>query len=60
MSQYSDRIRLQSLTDKITTAEEAAKLVKNGNTVGMQRLHPRPAKPRSCRSPCPSALARKS
>lgn len=35
MSQYSDRIRLQSLTDKITTAEEAAKLVKNGNTVGM-------------------------
>ncbi|MCM2320496.1 succinyl-CoA:acetate CoA-transferase [Pseudomonas linyingensis] len=35
MSQYSDRIRLQSLTDKITTAAEAAKLVKNGMTVGM-------------------------
>ena len=35
MSQYPDRIRLQSLTDKITTAAEAAKLVKNGMTVGM-------------------------
>ncbi len=35
MSQYADRIRLASLCEKITTAEEAAKLVKNGNTVGM-------------------------
>ena len=35
MSQYLDRIRLKSLCDKITTAEEAAKFVENGMTVGM-------------------------
>ncbi|WP_312450224.1 acetyl-CoA hydrolase/transferase family protein [Stutzerimonas nitrititolerans] len=35
MSQYAERIRLKSLCEKVTTAEEAAKLVKNGNTVGM-------------------------
>lgn len=32
---HADRIRLKSLLDKVTTAEEAAKLVKNGQTVGM-------------------------
>lgn len=35
MSEYQDRIRLKSLCDKITTAEEAAKFVENGMTVGM-------------------------
>lgn len=35
MSLYADRIRLAHLREKITTAEEAAKLVKNGQTVGM-------------------------
>ncbi|MGO2769038.1 acetyl-CoA hydrolase/transferase family protein [Pseudomonas taetrolens] len=35
MSQYADRIRLKSLCEKITTAKEAAKLIKNCNTVGM-------------------------
>ena len=35
MSQYADRIRLNSLCEKITSAEEAAKLVSHGQTVGM-------------------------
>ncbi len=35
MSLYADRIRLAHLREKITTAEEAAKLVRNGQTVGM-------------------------
>lgn len=35
MSLYPDRIRLKHLCEKITSADEAAKLIKNGQTVGM-------------------------
>jgi len=35
MLQYADRIRLKSLCEKITTAEEAAQLISNGQVVGM-------------------------
>ena len=32
---HSDRIRLKSLLDKVVTAEEAARFIKNGMTIGM-------------------------
>ena len=32
---HSDRIRLNSLMDKVVSAEEAARFIKNGMTVGM-------------------------
>jgi hypothetical protein len=32
---HSDRIRLKSLLDKVVSAEEAARFIKNGMTIGM-------------------------
>jgi succinyl-CoA:acetate CoA-transferase len=32
---YSDRIRLKSLLGKVVSAEEAARFIKNGMTIGM-------------------------
>lgn len=32
---HSDRIRLKSLLDKVISAEEAARFIKNGMTIGM-------------------------
>jgi succinyl-CoA:acetate CoA-transferase len=32
---HSERIRLKSLLDKVVTAEEAARFIKNGMTIGM-------------------------
>jgi len=37
---YSDRIRLKPLLDKVVTAEEAARFIKNGMTIGMSGLYP--------------------